>query len=228
MLNNPYIILEIERDATDLEIREAVINQIRKYCKDNHQDNKYLIEIFSNAGVQLLDSIKRKEIDGLLYKEEKQIQNTDLSSKQEKINQDLEETKDVRGTFICVYDENQVGLFKRINYSTRGSSSSYDAYNIYEGIDSDYIGIEQLHDGSIDYHLWNGIGTRVVVRDDKYVANCNMYKSIHFEDMRLIMYQDQKIGPYERGRATSKEILDTLCYAKDYYQMNSKGKSYQK
>ena len=45
---------------------------------------------------------------------------------------------------------------------------------------------------------WEEIGTKIVVDDKSYVANCNMKNGMSFDDMRLIMYNKKLIDAYER------------------------------
>ncbi len=45
-----------------------------------------------------------------------------------------------------------------------------------------------------------------------------MNSAISFDEMRFLMYQNGKIGPYELGVATSKEMLEVLYFAATYYQ----------
>ena len=73
----------------------------------------------------------------------------DLNPKEKLIITPEEQKKDVSNVFVCAYDNISVGLFKRINYSSKKSWSFWgDAWNaglIYEGLDSDYIGIKETH-----------------------------------------------------------------------------------
>lgn len=131
---------------------------------------------------------------------------------------------DVKDIFICMYDDMYVGLFRKINWSSRVTEKNdvfpYNAGNIYVGVNSSYIGMELIHSGYVDNKEWQIIGEKVIVDDKSYVANCNMQNSMSFDDMRLIMYCEGKIDSYEIGKADSKEILDVLKYAVSYYQID--------
>ena len=39
--------------------------------------------------------------------------------------------------------------------------------------------------------------------------------------MRLIMYNDGKIGPYELGKSNLEEMLEVLKYAYNYYNLGN-------
>lgn len=136
------------------------------------------------------------------------------------------EKKDVSSIFVCVYNGQRVGLFKKINWSTpmhqwtKYHSPEYDAGSIYVGIDSNYIGMKSTHKHSFSENHWQEVGTKVVLDGKSYVANCNMQNGMSFDDMRLIMYSEGQIGSYEIGKAASQEMLDVLKYASRYYQLN--------
>lgn len=127
------------------------------------------------------------------------------------------EKKDVSDVFICVYDDGKVGLFRR--------SHSRSDYSIYFGISSDYIGMrKRSYDDPCESWVPAGTVARVEgerTRDNKFpISNCMIQYCISFDEMRLIMYNDNKICPYVLGRATSQEMIDVLNYAYNYYQTN--------
>lgn len=128
--------------------------------------------------------------------------------------------KDVSNIFICMYNGKHVGLFKKRNWSTNKTQSWYDAGSIYVGVDSNYIGMKKAHRGSIEYNKWEPIGTRVMVDEKCYIANCSMQNGMSFDDMRLIMYGEGQIKAYEIGKANSEEILEVLKFAASYYQLD--------
>jgi len=138
-----------------------------------------------------------------------------------------EEKKDVSDIFICVYNDKHVGLFKKINWSTEKRNQSsysdyakYDAGSIYVGIDSNYIGMKETHSYNICRNHWQPAGKKLIVDGKSYVSNCAMKNGMSFDDMRLIMYSDGQIEPYEIGKATSREMIDVLKYASSYYQLD--------
>ena len=136
------------------------------------------------------------------------------------------EQKNVSNIFVCVYNNNCVGLFKKINWSspihqwTKYHSPEYNAGSIYVGIDSDYIGMKETHEAFFSRNEWKKVGTKIIVDGKSYVANCNMQNGMSFDDMRLIMYSVGQIEPYEIGKATSQEMLEVLRYASSYYQLD--------
>ena len=80
--------------------------------------------------------------------------------------------------------------------------------------------MKTTHSSYLPTDKWERIGTKIKVDEKSYVANCNMQSAMSFDDMRLIMYNEGKIEPYEFGKATSQEMLDVLNYAYSYYKAN--------
>ncbi len=173
-----------------------------------------------------MEEKKKEELKSLLEGLQKALEMYNDLNPQEKLTiTPQEEKKDVSDIFICVYNNKHVGLFKKINwdsnYSYRSGDDYYDAGSIYVGVDSNYVGMKQTHERWIDVSYWKKAGARVALKDkDTYVANCNMENGMSFDDMRLIMYGDGQIGPYEIGKASSQEMIDVLKYASSYYQLD--------
>lgn len=169
---------------------------------------------------------KFKELKSILQGLQKALElYNDLNPEEKLAITPQEEKKDVSDIFICVYNGKHVGLFKKINWNSdyyRGwSDCDYDAGSIYVGVDSNYVGMKQTHKDNIVVSNWKKAGSRVDLKDKgTYVANCNMENGMSFNDMRLIMYNDGQIEPYEIGKASSQEIIDVLKYASSYYQLD--------
>ena len=80
--------------------------------------------------------------------------------------------------------------------------------------------MKETHESFFSKNEWKRIGTKIIVNNKSYVANCNMQNGMSFDDMRLIMYREGQIEPYEIGKATSQEMLEVLKYASSYYQLD--------
>jgi len=144
---------------------------------------------------------------------------------------DINEIKDVSDLFVCVYDNNQVGLFTKLNFKTKPSkckhfeygrylysSIHYCAESIYIGYNSNYVGIKRLHKEQYNINGWEKTGYATSWDGKTYLANCDMYNGMSFDDMRLLMYDAGELStPYEFGKATQEQILQVLLYAKRYY-----------
>lgn len=135
--------------------------------------------------------------------------------------------KDISNIYICVYDEIHVGLFQKTNWCGPVNiwNNTYDAGIVYLGIDSNYVGMKKTHTCNYSENRWQPIGTKTIVDGKGHVANCEMQDCMSFDDMRLIMYKEGQIGPYEIGKASSQEILEVLKYATSYYELDKKAVS---
>lgn len=90
--------------------------------------------------------------------------------------------------FICIYDENKIGLFKSKPYTsyewnpyTRETRNSY-SYIIYDGIDSNHTGI-----------FFNGCSCKsgyslALNVDNAYSATCQINEVMSYNDVRFQMY----------------------------------------
>ncbi len=161
------------------------------------------------------------EIKTILQDIQKAIEIYNHITKDEKISIVTETPRDVRDIFICFYNKEHVGLFQKIScYSTVdkiNQFSKYEADDIYLGIDSSYIGIKNLHHNYDYTDKFQRCGKSVTFHGTTYVANCHMEDAMSFEQMRFIMYKSGIISSYTLGKATSREILDVLCYANNYF-----------
>ncbi len=137
-----------------------------------------------------------------------------------------QQLKDVSNVVVCVYNNNRVGLFKKINWSSNLDgvlNHYYRAGIIYDGIDSHYTALRTTHEKYNSCDRWELIGERVDLTNDRtYIANCVVNDCMSFDDMRLIMYSTGTIGPYQIGKATSEEMLEVLKYAYSYYELETK------
>ncbi len=172
------------------------------------------------------DKNKTAELKQILESIEKVIKMYNCMNTEEQLELvKKEEKKDVKNVFVGVYNDNCVGLFKKIDWSTsieqwtEFHSAKYDAGSIYVGIDSDYIGLKTTHESYYSTDRWDDIGENVVFNGNDYTANINMKNAISFDEMRLLMFRAGLIKYYDFGRATTQEILEVLNYAFDYYHL---------
>lgn len=240
-MKNPYAILEIKETASDIDIKNALKKQVELYCGYNESkknaDGEYLKEMFVNAARDLLSPIKRNEIDReLAYNrkrnalkvccEEKNtndtINNKLGSVEQNKIDKFIKEEgelKDVTNVEICVYDNDCIGLFRKIEWFDTYSSIIKDSGIIYVGIDSSKIGMKKLFDFGYCENKFINPGEIWEVNNKKYLANCKISKTISFDDMRFKLYRSGIVGPYTMGYATASEMLDVMNYAANYFEI---------
>ncbi len=129
----------------------------------------------------------------------------------------VEEKKDVKKFFICAYNEDCVGLFEKKDFSSVNLFNFYIAGSIFKGINSNYVGAIKTHEGSYAVKKYNKIGSSYIIDNNECFVNCEINDYIHFDDMRLKMYNDGVLTSYEPGKATSSEILEVLKYSYNYY-----------
>jgi len=130
------------------------------------------------------------------------------------------------------YDFDSVGLFEKIhdgydkeeyrlgNYFL-GCSEPPKRYNVridrqvYFDINSDQVAIFESSSDGLEAKK---IGYTTTLSDGRKVAaTCVIGKAYSFDSMRLKLYQNGDIGPYEIGKATNEEILEVLVHAQKMF-----------
>ena len=121
---------------------------------------------------------------------------------------DNDDTYDATELFICKFDTNKIGLFKKIGYTDR-DYLNYDTYTIYDGVDSNFRGI--LKNGKSKY-----IGFGIYLGHyGSFTANCCIDEVMSYNKVRFQMYADsnnQNTG-IDFKKTTSHEISEVLMYA---------------
>lgn len=128
------------------------------------------------------------------------------------------EKRDVSQLFVCSYDEGKVGLFKTINWTKNRANmivSDNQTGTIFLGIDSTHIGLKTKWKGM---EIWHASNYTQITRDGVYISTCHMHHAVVFEELRFTMHQEGLIQNYELGFADSKEILQVLDYATEYFK----------
>ena len=133
-----------------------------------------------------------------------------------------EDFKDVSDFYIGVYNEGQVGLFREMRYCSPKTEvmghEKWSAGSLFIGVESNLISIKITHDGFNSRVIWQPEGEIELVDQKRYVCNCNMKDAVPFDNVRLMMYEEGKIPAYTLGKATQRQIVETLSYAKNYYE----------
>ncbi len=131
-----------------------------------------------------------------------------------------EDTRATNNMFVCTYDDDKVGLFRREEvcyYPFFWDNDVYDTNLVYFGIDSDYIGSKRIHEFRNACNRWNDVGYLVTDNEKSYITNCKMTNAVPFDLVRLIMYREGKLQSYQVGTATDRELIDVLSYASDHF-----------
>jgi len=95
----------------------------------------------------------------------------------------------------------------------------WNAGSLFIGVESNLIAIKKTHDGFSSIVRWQIEGEMETVDQKRYVCNCNMKEAIPFDDVRLMMYEEGKIPAYTLGKATHRQMVETLAYSKNYYEV---------
>ena len=134
---------------------------------------------------------------------------------------------DVSNIFVCVYNEDRVGLFRKSKGYYNGTDWLFDesaVASVYIGVNSNYIGAKLV--GSNEF--WLGNGRFVHLSEDEGVhTNCVMSNGMSFDDARAKMYADGLISGYRLGVASESEFPAVIDYVSKYYGCDqiSKGKN---
>lgn len=121
------------------------------------------------------------------------------------------EKEDVSGKYICVYDDNQVGLFNKQYYCDPEAV-------VYSNLNK--TGIQSLKDDWLKKGDFI-VTERMIISNIYKTATCDMTEAIYFDDLRLIMCSTGEIETFERGKASEQEILEVLKYARTYYHLDN-------
>lgn len=180
----------------------------------------------NNKSILLLESIKKaiefynnlNPEDKLIMFREQEYKNTNNINDINIVN----DVNDVSKVCICTYynsrfSDKLIGLFNRITVQIMIHNLVFDDeirdYIVYKGLKSEYIGIR-----SLAYNEYQSIGSAIEdINDNLYTANCEITNEMSFDDLRLKMYSEGLIGPYQIGKATDEEMLEVLKYARGYF-----------
>lgn len=137
---------------------------------------------------------------------------------------------DVEKLYICQYDDNQVGLFRKIDFSSNKQTTadffntmeSWKAGMIFLGYKSDCVGMKITHEKTKFCEYFPEKGYYEVIDEKRYVVNCNMHRALNFDNMRQIMYENGELEPFTNGVATNEDIAKVLKYSRTYFNQKTK------
>lgn len=180
---------------------------------------------------EILDIIKKLiKIYNASYPEESLSLSSSKENGLSKSTDEQSEKIDVKDIYVCLYDVNEIGLFKKDSYSMEHTCCSlwdssldysYDTYGeIYFGYNSNNIGLVQLSENGSAKHALLRAGNCGYVGGKCYFSNVLINDSISFEDLRLKMAISGQLGEYTQGQASQTEIIKVLTYAQSYFDGN--------
>lgn len=189
------------------------------------------METIESKKAEILDMIgKLIKIYNASYPEES------LSLSSSKGNGLLKETNEqfekigVKDLYVCLYDTNEIGLFKKDSYYMRYThhscfewfekslTYSYDTYGeIYFGYNNNNIGLVQLFENGRACRRKLQAGCSAKVGEETYYSNVFIDDSISFENLRIKMAIAGQLDEYTPGQTSQSEIIKVLTYAQSYF-----------
>jgi len=133
---------------------------------------------------------------------------------------------DIRDTFVCLYNDNKVGLFKVSKWHSTGKFEGYETGLFFHGIDSIHLGSIRLSWKGVPCFKHQTIGEFLGSGKNKKMITCEINNYMSFDEMRSFMVQQSVIESYELGKATNIEYIKVLKFAAKYYETDSKIKQY--
>ena len=120
---------------------------------------------------------------------------------------------DASAMFICQYDEEKIGLFKKTSGS-KPINLFHDelVYNVYTGLDSDNIGI-------FCKNLRVAVGETITIKFPHvhtFISTCNINKVMSYNDIRFKMYAEldnKNTNIINFEKTNTEEISQILMYA---------------
>lgn len=120
--------------------------------------------------------------------------------------------------YICIYDDQQIDLFKR---KTLNDTEQKAAQEIYIGYNNNLMGIF-THFDQYDRHIknnnWEQIGYNTTWDKKTYNVTCNIKGAISFNSIRQIMQNAKIISSFIPHQTTKEEILAVIKYVKEHYK----------
>ncbi len=130
-------------------------------------------------------------------------------------------TIDVSNLFVCVYDNDKVGLFTRSIFNDTTQLPKVDIYYVYNGFESDHVAImkiesylnKSIKDPSKVVSINYPSNSVISISDAYHICNCEIAEVLgSFEEIR------QKIIGMDNtnfGRASRNEIFNVITYARE-------------
>ena len=151
---------------------------------------------------------------------------------------DPSELIDTNNLYICLYNDNEIGLFikeqlkseeKRKEYRSGYSTLSFPEYkyyyyaaDIYVGYDDiSIIGINVLHREENTVNEWSESGYETSYSVKHYKSTCHINDYISYNKIREKMIQNGKLEFCLFSKTTQEEIEIVLEYAKEYFGLST-------
>ena len=123
---------------------------------------------------------------------------------------------DTENLYICLYDDDKVGLFKKTNYRNE-IVPNYNYLDIYCGVDTNNVAI-YLSTILTSREKWCNNGEKIQVDGKDYFATCKINSAYNLESFKLMMYHEGIINDSNINMILSSEISKLIDSA--YYYFN--------
>lgn len=132
---------------------------------------------------------------------------------------------DTRNLYICLYDDDKVGLFKKKNYRNE-IVPNYNYLDIYCGVDTNNVAI-YLSKILTSCEKWYNNGEKIQVDGKDYFATCKINSAYNLESFKLLMYHEGIISDSNINMIFSSEIPEIINYAYSYFNVSGKQKVFK-
>jgi len=132
---------------------------------------------------------------------------------------------DTENLYICLYDEDKVGLFKKNNYRNE-IVPNYNYLDIYCGVDTNNVAI-YLSTILTSREKWYNNGEKIQVSGEDYFATCKINSAYNLESFKLMMYHEGIISDSNINMIFPSEISEMINYAYSYFNVSGKQKVFK-
>lgn len=132
---------------------------------------------------------------------------------------------DTENLYICLYDEDKAGLFKKKNYRNE-IVPNYNYLDIYCGVDTNNVAI-YLSTILTSREKWYNNGEKIQVDGKDYFATCKINSAYNLESFKLMMYHEGIISDSNINMIFSSEIPEMINYAYSYFNVSGKQKVFK-
>ena len=130
---------------------------------------------------------------------------------------------DTENLYICLYDDDKVGLFKKTNYRNE-IVPNYNYLDIYCGVDTNNVAI-YLSTILTSREKWCNNGEKIQVDGKDYFATCKINSAYNLESFKLMMYHEGIIDDSNINMILSSEMPEMINYAYSYFNVSREQKA---
>ena len=145
------------------------------------------------------------------------------ASENDKIKIVSDKVIDTENLYICLYDDDKVGLFKKNNYRNE-NVPNYNYLDIYCGVDTNNVAI-YLSTILTSREKWCNNGEKIQVDGKDYFATCKINSAYNLESFKLMMYHEGIINDSNINIILSSEMPEMINYAYSYFNVSREQKA---